>query len=78
MSADLTTTSIPAESAPIGVQLWPTTAPEYARNFTLAEVQIVRNAYGSFVRWVYESGTTRHFEIGMQVACRLADAEADA
>jgi len=63
------TASVLAEDAPIGVQLWPTITPESAPNFTLESVEIVRNAYGSFVRWVYENGNVRTFKMGQTVAC---------
>lgn len=64
-------TDVKAEDAPIGVQLWPTTAPQYAPNFTLASVAVVRTATGSHVVWTYESGTTRTFALGEEVACQI-------
>lgn len=72
----MTTTTTPpwtrgtvvAEDAPIGVQLWPTISPEFAPNFTLAEVHTVRNHRGTHVRWVYEGGQERFFGIGDEVA----------
>ena len=62
--------TVTAESAPIGVQLWPTRAPQYAPNFTLDRVEIVRNAIGTHVRWVYENGTERCFDFGHEIAVR--------
>jgi hypothetical protein len=58
------TTSVIAEHAPIGVQLWPTLTPKSAPNFTLTQVAIVRTAYGSHVEWTYENGSKRSFKIG--------------
>jgi hypothetical protein len=60
-----------AEDAPIGVQLWPTTDPQYAPNFTLMEVRTVRTATRSYVRWVYENGSERTFDLGEMVAVRI-------
>lgn len=66
---DVRTASVIAENAPIGVQLWPTIHPQYAPNFTLAEVQIIRNEIGSYVRWIYEGDVeTRTFQVGQVVA----------
>ncbi len=61
------------------MQLWPTTHPKYAPNFTLAAAEVVtrktRDAFGeqetSTVTWTYESGSTRVFDLGEQVACKL-------
>lgn len=53
-----------AEDAPIGVQVWPTRSPEFAPNFTIAEVLIVRNARGVHVKWIYENGAERYFNPG--------------
>jgi len=74
-------TSVIAENAPLGVQLWPTTTPESAPNFTLAAVEIlsrkVRQEDGSWfeypatVIWTYQSGTERRFRLGEVVACEL-------
>lgn len=72
----MTTTTTPtwthgtvvAEAAPIGVQLWPTRAPEFAPNFTLAEVRTVRNHRGTHIEWVYEGGQSRYFTPGESVA----------
>lgn len=71
------TTMITAEDAPIGVQLWPTSSPKYAPNFTLAAVEVVtrktRDASGTHetavVFWTYENSNTRSFSLGEQVAC---------
>src|SRR5262245_3297238 len=79
--ADLTTTAVQvkdewaesfvaAEDAPIGVQLWPTTAPGYAHHWTLVSVEVisqkVRDASGTYentqVVWTYEDGKQRRFE----------------
>jgi len=62
--------SVIAEDAPIGVQLWPTTSPKFAPNFTLASVATVRNEVRSYVVWTYENGSQRTFEMGEQIACR--------
>lgn len=63
------TTTIKAEDAPIGQLLWAVKAPEFAPNFTLSEVQIVRNAGGTFVRWVYEGDVPdRTFKLGEEVS----------
>ena len=62
-----------AEDAPVGVQLWPTIAPQYAPNFTLERVETVRNERGTHVRWVYENGTERLFSLGESVAVRTLE-----
>jgi hypothetical protein len=62
------TASVIAEDAPLGVQLWPTLTPESAPNFTLDRVEIIRGAYGSYVRWVYQNDNTRTFRLGERVA----------
>lgn len=62
--------TVTAQDAPIGVQLWPTTDPRYAPNFTIESVELIRNHRGAHVRWVYESGSTRYFDLGDQVAVR--------
>ena len=70
------TTTVAAEDAPIGVQLWPTTAPQYARNFTLATVDVIthkfRDESGTYewstVEWTYENGSVRNFDLGEHVA----------
>lgn len=61
------TTTVKAEEAPIGVQLWPTLTPASAPNFTLERVSITRVAYRTYVTWVYESGKERHFQFGETV-----------
>lgn len=62
------TASVVAENAPIDVQLWPTVDPKFAPNFTLNEVQIIRNELGTYVRWVYEGDVeTRTFPLGQTV-----------
>lgn len=66
--------SVVAEDAPIGVQLWPTVSPESAPNFTLMEVQTVRRAGGrSYVRWIYENGKERSFDMGERVAVKFPE-----
>lgn len=60
-----------AEDAPIGVQLWPTTTPESAPNFTLMEVRIVRREGRGYVTWIYENGNERHFDLGERVAVKI-------
>lgn len=64
--------SIIAEDAPIGVQLWPTISPEFAPNFTLAEVQIVRTETQRYVRWLYQNGNERVFQLGQSVTVRYS------
>ena len=64
--------SVIAESAPIGVQLWPTRSPEYAPNFTLASVSVIRNETRPYVAWTYQSGNQRTFNLGEEVSCRVA------
>jgi len=66
-----TTTTVVAEDAPIGVLLWPVRSPEFAPNFTLERVEIVRTAASSFVRWIYESGNERVFNVGDEVAVQF-------
>lgn len=72
MNATYTNASLVAEDAPLGVQLWPTVSPEFAPNFTLASVEIVRDFYGTRVRWTYENGNVRTFDLGEQVFARIA------
>lgn len=72
------TVTVIAELAPLGVQLWPTLTPAAAPNFTLERVQIERTAYGTAVRWIYQSGAARVFALGERVTVKLpADAPAD-
>ena len=71
-ATDVPTKSVVAEEAPLGVLLWPVRAPQYEPNFTLAEVQVVRREHGSFVRWVYQSGSERLFGLGEEVAVLAA------
>ena len=71
-----TITTVTAEAAPIGIQIWPTMSPEYAPNFTLMAVEVVtrklRDASGTYertcVEWTYESGNVRTFDLGEHVA----------
>jgi hypothetical protein len=65
------TSTVVAEHAPIGVLLWPVRSPEFAPNFTLASVSIVRDAYSSYVVWTYENGDVRNFELGQEVAVQM-------
>lgn len=73
------TTTVIAQDAPIGIQLWPTTSPEFAPNFTLAAVEVVtrklRDQYGdqeiTVVTWTYENGNVRTFGLGEEVACQF-------
>ena len=65
------TTTVIAEDAPIGVQLWPTRSPEFADNFTLERVEIVRDEVRTWVRWTYRNGTTRNFQLGEAIAVKL-------
>jgi hypothetical protein len=62
------TRTVVAEDAPIGVQLWPTTGPQHADNFTLADVSIVRRVDRDVVVWLYRNGKTRTFNVGEEVA----------
>ena len=71
MTQTLSTQSVVAEDAPLGVQLWPTRSPEYAPNFTLERVETVRDINGTHVRWVYQSGTTRVFRLGESVTVQF-------
>ena len=71
MNTTTATTTVVAENAPLGVQLWPTTSPKYADNFTLASVAVVRTESRSFVEWTYRSGATRMFGLGEQVAVQF-------
>ncbi|MFI7608914.1 hypothetical protein ACIBTV_27890 [Micromonospora sp. NPDC049366] len=66
---------VTAETAPLDVQLWPTRAPQYAPNFTLAEVALVHDDNGWHVRWTYQNGNTRRFPLGERVAVRVENAE---
>jgi hypothetical protein len=72
MSISAATQTVIAEDAPIGVQLWPTRSPEYAPNFTLQSVAIIRREARSYVEWTYENGNTRQFELGDQVAVKFS------
>lgn len=60
-----------AEDAPIGVQLWPSRAPEFASNFTLAQVAVIRDRYKTVVRWTYENGRSETFFLGELVDVQL-------
>lgn len=67
-----TETTIAAEDAPLGVQLWPTISPEFADNFTLTAVKVVRTEVNSYVHWMYRGASAdRYFEIGEQVVVRI-------
>lgn len=66
-TAEMKTTTVIAEDAPIGVLLWPVRSAEYAPNFTLASVTRTRNT----VIWTYEDGTVREFLPGERVACEF-------
>ena len=70
-TAAQTKTTVIAEDAPVGIQLWPTRSPEFAPNFTLATVEVVRTEVRTFVRWTYQSGTVRTFDLGEQVVVSL-------
>lgn len=65
-------TTVKAKDAPLGVQLWPTTSPEYAPNFTLASVTRELNFNGEqLVIWTYQNGNTRMFMPDEDVAVEL-------
>lgn len=66
------TTTVKAKDAPLGVQLWPTTSPKHAPNFTLASVirQVGSNGR-EYVIWQYESGNTRMFLPDEDVAVQI-------
>jgi hypothetical protein len=66
-SPAIPTTTVKAEDAPIGVQLWPTRTPAGAVHFTLLQVRTVRTAATHNVVWHYEDGKTRSFRAGEQV-----------
>jgi len=68
MNAQNLDTTVAAELAPVGVQLWPTRLPVYADNFTLADVTVVDGS----VRWTYRNGTVRWFRLGEQVVVQIA------
>lgn len=71
-NTELHTTTVKAESAPLGVQLWPTRTPKYAPNFTLQSVTRTLDACGGeYVIWTYQSGTTRIFLLGEDVAVEI-------
>lgn len=64
------TYTVIAEDAPTGVQLWPTASPDYALNFTLESVAVIRTSSGRrFVTWTYQNGNQRHFDLGEEVTC---------
>lgn len=65
--------TVVAEDAPLGVLLWPVRASQYASNFTLERVEMVRTATRTYVRWVYESGRERLFALGETVAVKTAE-----
>lgn len=54
---------VSAEEAPIGVLLWPVVSAGSEPHYTLAEVQVVRREERSFVRWIYQDGKERTFEV---------------
>ncbi len=54
-------TMVTAEDAPLGMQLWPTTRPDAAPNFTLDAVAVIRTVNGERVVWAYQNGSTRTF-----------------
>lgn len=64
-------TYVTAEDAPLGVQLWPTFVPESAPNYTLMRVETVRTEGRSYVRWIYQNGKERSFDLGQQVAVQI-------
>jgi hypothetical protein len=76
MTSTAQTTTVAAEDAPIGIQIWPTTSPEYAPNFTLCAVEVItrkfRDVHGTYerttVEWHYENGNVRYFDLGQHVA----------
>jgi hypothetical protein len=69
----LLSTTVVAESAPLGVQLWPTRSPEFAPNFTLASVTRFLDGNGrECVTWTYQNGNVRTFLAGEEVAVRIA------
>lgn len=60
--------SIAAEDAPIGVLLvHSVSSPNKAPHFTLMRVETVRTATRSYVRWIYQSGQERTFDLGQMV-----------
>lgn len=72
---ELLDTTITAQGAPLGVLLWPVRDEQYAPNYTLDAVDIVRDVNGTYVRWVYQNGKTRRFQLGEQVAVRVVHTE---
>ncbi len=63
--------TVAAQDAPLGVCLWPVRSPEYAANFTLDNVAVVRDTNGTHVVWAYQNGKVRHFQLGEQVMVRV-------
>jgi hypothetical protein len=77
--SEIRTEPVVAEDAPIGILLWPVTRPEAEPNFTLLSVKTYRDADRSYVTWLYENGSERHFSLGEEVFVRegvAADAKA--
>jgi hypothetical protein len=71
-NAEIENTTVKAEDAPVGVQLWPTRSTYYAAEYTLHSVTIHRYAHGAdFVLWTFENGKQRRFAIGEDVAIQL-------
>jgi hypothetical protein len=68
---ELVETTVTAETAPLGVQLWPTISPEFADNFTLYSVAVIRTEAREYVLWVYRDGSQRTFDLGEQIAARV-------
>lgn len=67
------TTTVKAKDAPLGVQLWPTTSPQFAPNFTLATVTRQLGSNGcEYVIWQYQNGNTRMFLADEDVAVQIA------
>lgn len=68
------TTTVIAERAPVGVQLWPTRTPEQADAFTLERVATVRSDLSEWVEWTYQNGSKRTFRVGEEVAVQYPPA----
>jgi hypothetical protein len=72
MTQTMKTETVKAKDAPLGVQLWPTTSPQYAPNFTLASVIRQLGSNGrEYVIWQYENGNTRMFLPDEDVAVQI-------
>lgn len=69
----MTTKTIKAEDAPLGVPLWPADSEALLPHHTLEQVEVLQSVrslvgnHGPFVRWTFVSGTTRAFRLGEEI-----------